>query len=146
MAYYKNLAVMRGNLGADAELATSNNGQPRLSGTIYVNHNFKKKDENGADKWQCIVTKIKWVIWGNLATTMNRVALKKGDYVELEGELRPNNWIDSQTGEHHDEIYLLVSSAQKFVKPSQARENKTQENSQFDKGLEDNYDGEDVPF
>lgn len=120
MAIYKNSVCLRGNMGEDAELKMSNSGQPRLSGTICVNHAYKEKSEGNEDKWKTISTWVKWVMWGNLATTMNRVGLKKGNLVELEGELRPDIWVNNNNGEKHNELFLLVTSAQKFERPAKA--------------------------
>lgn len=117
MAIYVNQTRLRGYLGEDAILKMTNKGQPVLSGKLCINEFHKRKLADGSEEKVETPNWFKFEMWGNLATTMDRVKLKKGDLLEIEGKTMPDNWVNNQTGEKHNDKKILVFSAQKLFLP-----------------------------
>ncbi len=112
MSIHKNYVEIIGNLGEAPELKMSQQNQPRLTFDVCTNKAYKEGDE-----WKSKSTWLKCTVWGNLATTLNRMNFTKGERVQIEGELRNNNWVNTQNGEKHNDIYIQVSEMRKMAKP-----------------------------
>lgn len=111
MGLFKNYVEIIGNLGDNPKYIMSSQNQPRFTFDICTNKPYKKGDD-----WKSKSTWVKCTAWGNLATTLSRMQFAQGDRVMVEGELRNNNWINQQTNEQHNEIYLLVTEMHKMAK------------------------------
>ena len=101
MSDYRNHVVVRGYLGGDAELKRTDAGHDYTRMSIAT----KKRWQNDASEWQ---ERTEWhpiVVWGKLA---ERVAtFKKGDLVEVIGELRKRSY-DRTNGGVHVDTYDIV--------------------------------------
>lgn len=125
MSIHKNYVEIIGNLGDAPELKMSQQGQPRLIFDICTNKAYKEGNE-----WKSKSTWLKCTVWGNLATTLNRMNFTKGERVQIEGELRNNNWVNTQNGEKHNDVYIQVSEMRKMAKPAKSSEGNHQEAQQ----------------
>lgn len=112
MNLFKNFYEVIGNLGDNPKYILSSQNQPRFTFDICTSEPYKEGDE-----WKSKSTWVKCTAWGNLATTLSRMQFAKGDRVMVEGKLRNNNWVNSQTNEQHNEIYVLVTEMRKMAKP-----------------------------
>lgn len=128
MNLFKNHAEIIGNLGDNPKYLLSTQNQPRYTFDLCTNKAYKEGDE-----WKSKSTWIKCVAWGNNATTLSRMQFGKGDRVQVEGELRNNDWVNNQNGEEHHEIYLQISEMRKMAKTSRNPENKSNEQAQKSK-------------
>ena len=128
MTIHKNYVEIIGNLGEDPSYKMSNNGQPRLTFDVCTSRAYKEGEE-----WKSKSTWLKCTAWGNLASTLNRMNFVKGERVQIEGELRNNNWVNTQNGEKHNDVYIQLSEMRKMAKPqhsSNGAQNAPQGNTQ----------------
>ncbi len=112
MGLFKNYVEIIGNLGDAPKYILSQQNQPRFTFDICTNKSYKEGDE-----WKSKSTWVKCTAWGNLATALSRMSFAQGDRVMVEGELRNNNWVNSQTNEQHSEIYVIVTEMRKMARP-----------------------------
>ncbi|SHL29073.1 MULTISPECIES: single-stranded DNA-binding protein [unclassified Fibrobacter] len=129
MQIHKNYVEIIGNLGDAPELKMSNQGQPRLTFDVCTSEAYKEGEE-----WKSRSTWLKCVAWGNIATTLDRMKFAKGERVQLEGKIRNNNWINSQNGEHHNDVYIQVSEMRKMAKPAKSSDNSTEKSANGNSG------------
>lgn len=80
---YKNICIILGNTGADAELRQTK------SGTAVTNITVAVRERDEAPMW------VKVVVWGKLAEFVVR-EVGKGSQVLVEGSLRPRTWTDAE--------------------------------------------------
>ena len=93
MALYENTIKLKGFLGKDAKTQTTASGKTFTVLSLATKSSYKDKKTN---KW---VSRSEWhrvICFNQLAE--NARELKKGDYVEVEGELRSSEF-DSAVGE-----------------------------------------------
>ena len=115
MSLFKNYTEIIGNLGDNPKYILSNQNQPRFTFDICTSKPFKQGEE-----WKTKSTWVKCTAWGNAATTFSKMQFGKGDRVQVEGELQNNDWVNSQNGEQHHELYLKVSEMRKMAKPAKS--------------------------
>ena len=115
MSLFKNYTEIIGNLGDNPKYILSNQNQPRFTFDICTSKPFKQGEE-----WKTKSTWVKRTAWGNAATTFSKMQFGKGDRVQVEGELQNNDWVNSQNGEQHHELYLKVSEMRKMAKPAKS--------------------------
>lgn len=120
MGLFKNYVEVIGNLGDNPKYIMSAQNQPRYTFDICTNKPYKEGDE-----WKSKSTWVKCTAWGNLATALSRMQFAQGDRVMIEGELRNNNWISSQTNEQHNEMYVLVTEMRKMARSKQGGSSKS---------------------
>lgn len=93
MALYENKVTLKGYLGKDAEIVTTRQQRTLVILSLATKSGYKDKQKN---QW---VNHTEWhriVAFGTAADYAK--GLKKGDYVEIEGELRSNEY-DAEVGE-----------------------------------------------
>lgn len=115
MNLFKNFVEIIGNLGDNPKYIMSSQQQPRFTFDICTTKPYKQGEE-----WKSKSTWIKCTAWGNAATTFSKMQFAKGDRVMVEGELQNNDWVNSQNGEQHHELYLKVSEMRKMSKSAKA--------------------------
>lgn len=115
MNLFKNFVEIIGNLGDNPKYIMSSQQQPRFTFDICTTKPYKQGEE-----WKSKSTWIKCTAWGNAATTFSKMQFAKGDRVMVEGELQNNDWVNSQNGEQHHELYLKVSEMRKMAKSAKS--------------------------
>ena len=115
MSLFKNFVEIIGNLGDNPKYIMSSQQQPRFTFDICTTKPYKQGEE-----WKSKSTWIKCTAWGNAATTFSKMQFAKGDRVQVEGELQNNDWVNSQNGEQHHELYLKVSEMRKMAKSAKS--------------------------
>lgn len=111
MGLFKNYVEIIGNLGDAPKYLLSQQNQPRFTFDLCTNKPYKEGNE-----WKSKSTWVKCTAWGNLATALSRMSFAQGDRVMVEGELRNNNWVNSQTNEQHSEMYVIVTEMRKMAR------------------------------
>lgn len=95
-----NRIVLSGNLCKDIELRKTNSGKIFTENTIAVRKDRKDEDGNYSSDF------INFVCFEVIANYLKNYS-KKGDKIELEGQLRVDNWKDSE-GKNHNKTYVVV--------------------------------------
>lgn len=123
MALYENTIRLKGFAGKDAQTKTTGNGKMFTILSVATKSSYKDKQ---SDKW---VSRTEWhrvICFHKLAEIAQ--GLKKGDYLEVEGELRSSEF-DSPIGEDKKKTTvkrrsweIRASVIRKLVRPAQ-REN-----------------------
>ena len=92
MALYENSIKLKGFVGKDAESKTTGNGNAMTTFSLATKSSYKNKN----DEW---ISRTEWHRVVCFATPAEQAkSLKKGDYIEVEGELRSSEF-DSEVGE-----------------------------------------------
>lgn len=100
MARTKNVAILIGRLGKDAEMRYTPAGKAVMALNVATDHNYKRGDEwvNDTD-WHSVE------LWGDAAERLNGKALK-GMMVYVMGEIRYDKWEgDDGTMKHRTKIW-----------------------------------------
>lgn len=103
-----NTYIAIGNIGADPVLKRTRSGKPVLNMSLAVDRKRATTDDQGNVTY---VSETDWVpltIFGSKAENCAKY-LCKGAQVAIEGELRNNNYTDSN-GVHHKTFEIIVSS------------------------------------
>lgn len=91
-----NKVILMGRLTRDCEVRYSQGAEPvavnRFS--VAVNRKFKKEGEPDADFFNCIA-------FGKQGEVISQY-FKKGNLINIVGELRNNNWTDKDGKKHYD--------------------------------------------
>ncbi|TGK33766.1 single-stranded DNA-binding protein [Leptospira gomenensis] len=101
----KNLShiIMDGNLTADPDFKTLNNGKSVATFTLAVNHDYKSSAESPGE-----VSFIEVEAWDKNAENCSEY-LKKGKKVTIIGELRQDRW-KAQDGGNRSKIKVVLHS------------------------------------
>lgn len=86
-----NKVILLGHLGKDPDIRHLEGGVTVASFSIATSENFR--DKNSGEKRE----QTEWhniVMWRNLAESVEKSELKKGDRVYLEGKIRTRQWQD----------------------------------------------------
>ncbi len=86
-----NKVILLGNLGADPELRSTQNGQSVCTLRLATSEKYKDRDGNLQEKteWHRVV------VWGPQADNVNRFC-KKGKQIYLEGRIQTRKWQDKE--------------------------------------------------
>lgn len=95
-----NRIVLSGNLCKDIELKKTKSDKSYTENTIAVRKNRKDKDGNYSSDF------IDFVCFETISKYLKDYS-KKGDKIELEGQLRVDNWKDDE-GKSHTKVYVVV--------------------------------------
>ena len=98
MALYENTVKLKGFLGKDAESKTTHNGKTYAVLSMATKSSYKDKQK---DEW---VSRTEWhriVCFGKPADFA--MDLKKGDYIDVQGELRSSEY-ETQVGQGKKKI------------------------------------------
>ncbi|TAL56331.1 MAG: single-stranded DNA-binding protein [Bacteroidetes bacterium] len=88
-----NKIILLGHLGKDPDIRHLEGGVTVASFSVATSENFK--DKNSGEKRE----QTEWhniVMWRNLAESVEKSELKKGDRVYLEGKIRTRQWQDKE--------------------------------------------------
>lgn len=89
MALGLNQYVGVGRMADDAELRTTNNGQPVLHGRIMIPDGYYDRDKN----WKNTVEYVSFTMWGDRGKELASV-LRKGTIVAIAGKLKSSSYDD----------------------------------------------------
>lgn len=129
-----NRIILSGNLCKDIELKKTKNDKVYTENTIAVRKDRKDADGNYTSDF------INFVCFEATSNYLNSYA-KKGDKIELEGQLRVDTWKDNE-GKGHSKTYVVVDKLN--ILTARNTNQKTKEDGEF-KGLFEITD-EDLPF
>jgi len=88
-----NKVILLGHLGKDPDIRHLEGGVTVASFSIATSENFRDKssgEKREQTEWHNIV------MWRNLAESVEKSELKKGDRVYLEGKIRTRQWQDKE--------------------------------------------------
>ena len=110
MSQSVNKVILVGNLGKDAELRTTKDGQKMVKLSLATKDNWKDKDGTRKER----------VEWHNVIIFSETIAdiastLKKGDKVYIEGQLQTRKWMDDQKKENMVTEVVLLKFTGKLI-------------------------------
>ena len=88
-----NKVILIGNLGKDPEIKNLEGGITVASFSVATSENFR--DKNSGEKRE----QTEWhniVMWRNVAESVEKSELKKGDRIYLEGKIKSRKWQDKE--------------------------------------------------
>ena len=88
---YLNKVMLIGNIGKDPQTAINNMGRKRVSFSLATSKRYR--DNNGEQKE--LTTWHNVVLWGSTADTFEKLGVKKGTSIYVEGELTNRTWTDN---------------------------------------------------
>ena len=88
---YLNKCMLIGNIGKDPQTAINNMGRKRVSFSLATSKRYR--DNNGEQKE--LTTWHNVVLWGATAETFEKLGVKKGTALYVEGELTNRSWTDN---------------------------------------------------
>jgi single-strand DNA-binding protein len=92
-----NKVILLGHVGKDPEIRHLEGGVTVASFPLATSESFRDKatgEKKEQTEWHHIV------MWRNLAESVEKSELKKGDRVYLEGKIRTRQWTDKDGGKH----------------------------------------------
>ncbi len=92
---YLNRAMLIGNIGKDPEIKVTPSGRKRVSFSLATSRKFK--DANGETREQTDWHNV--VGWGKSADIVERLGLRKGTTLYVEGAIVYRSWDDRETGQ-----------------------------------------------
>lgn len=104
-SYLRTKAV--GVLAGEPKAFTASTGMSGLSGSLAIRRFYVDKDNNP----QTNITYIDWEYW-YFKESENELVFKKGDYLEVEGEVYEKNW-ETPTGEKRKKHFIKAKSVAK---------------------------------
>lgn len=108
---YLNKATIIGNLGKDPEIKLTPTGKKKVSFSVATTRKYH--DSNNELKeltsWHNIIG------WGKIADIIEKVNLRKGMCVYIDGEITYRSWED-QNGQHHNVTEIVINDIQILTK------------------------------
>lgn len=91
---YMNKIMLIGNVGKDAEIRTTPSGKKKASFSLATTEHYKdaSNEKKERTEWHNIVA------WGKLADIIERLQIKKGLSVFIEGKSTQRSWDDPNGG------------------------------------------------
>jgi len=123
---YLNKVMLMGNLGKDAEVRMTQNNKKRVSFSLATTRRFRNPNTGEMQDdtaWHTIVA------WDRLAERIEKLGIKKGTPLFVEGRVSYRQWNDPQTGQKHNVTEILVDNFE-FLAPRQS--NYASESSGYD--------------
>jgi len=102
-----NVCVFIGNLGGDPEVRVINSNGRQTSVAKFnlaVSRNYQKADKT----WEQETTWVPCEAWDSGAERIGKT-LVKGNLVSIEGSLKPDSWVDKETGKQRSRLFVRVS-------------------------------------
>jgi len=127
---YLNKVMLMGNLGKDAEVRMTQNNKKRVSFSLATTRRFRNPNTGEMQDdtaWHTIVA------WDRLAERIEKLGIKKGTPLFVEGRVSYRQWNDPQTGQKHNVTEILVDNFE-FLAPRQS--NYANESSGYDASSE----------
>jgi single-strand DNA-binding protein len=110
---YLNKVMLMGNLGKDAEVRLTQNNKKRVSFNLATTRRFRNPNTGEMQDdtaWHTVVA------WDRLAERIEKVGLKKGTPLFVEGRVSYREWVDPQTGQKHKVTEILMDNFE-FLAP-----------------------------
>ena len=120
--------IAMGRLTRDPETRFYGDNKMMANFSLAVDRRFKRKDESGADFFNCTA-------FGGTASLIEKY-MKKGTKVVVEGEIQNNNYEDKD-GVKHYSMKVIVSSIE-FAESKKASQGN---NADYSDGSQENGDG-----
>jgi single-strand DNA-binding protein len=101
-----NKVILLGNLGKDPEIKFLEGGITVASFSVATSEHYKDKntgEKREQTEWHNIVC------WRNLAESIQKSELKKGDRIYLEGKIKTRKWQDRE-GNQHTNIEIVADT------------------------------------
>ncbi|MDR0516362.1 MAG: single-stranded DNA-binding protein [Fibromonadaceae bacterium] len=112
MAYLNKIMLM-GNLGKDAEVRITQNNKKRVSFSLATTRRFRNPNTGEMQDdtaWHTIVA------WDRLAERIEKLGIKKGTPLYVEGRVSYRQWNDPQTGQKNNITEILMDNFE-FLAP-----------------------------
>jgi len=110
---YLNKVMLMGNLGKDAEVRVTQTNKKRVSFSLATTRRFRNPNTGEMQDdtaWHNIVA------WDKLAERIEKLGLKKGTPLFVEGRVSYRQWNDQQTGQKHYLTEILMDNFE-FLAP-----------------------------
>ena len=118
---YLNRATLIGNLGKDPEIRVNpQNGRKCVSFSLATSKKYR--DSNGETKELTVWHNIRG--WAGVAETIEKLNIKNGATLYVEGEITDNSWTDNQ-GQKRTQKEIVCSNFQ-ILTPRQQNNNNSQ--------------------
>lgn len=98
-----NKCAFIGNLGADPEVRSLNNGGEVVNLRLAVSENWKDKDGNRQERTEWV----QFVIFNENLAKVAKSYLRKGSKVYLEGQLQTRKWTDQSGADRYSTEVVL---------------------------------------
>jgi single-strand DNA-binding protein len=112
---YLNKVMLMGNLGKDAEVRITQNNKKKVSFTFATTRRFRNPNTGETQDdtaWHNIVA------WDKLAERLEKLGIKKGTSLYIEGRVSYRQWQDTQTGQKHYLTEILMDNFEFLVPKS----------------------------
>jgi single-strand DNA-binding protein len=111
---YLNKVMLMGNLGKDAEVRiTQTTNKKRVSFSLATTRRFRNPNTGEMQDdtaWHTVVA------WDRLAERIEKLGIKKGTPLYVEGRVSYRQWNDPQTGQKHNVTEILMDNFE-FLAP-----------------------------
>ena len=110
---YLNKVMLMGNLGKDAEVRLTMNNKKRVSFSLATTRRFRNPNTGEMQDdtaWHNVVA------WDKLAERIEKLGIKKGTPLFVEGRVSYRQWPDPQTGQKHNVTEILMDNFE-FLAP-----------------------------
>lgn len=134
---YLNKIMLIGNLGKDAEIKVSQSGKKNAKFSLATTERFKDKqtgESKDQTEWHNIVA------WGQLADIIERLNLKKGVSVYVEGKQTSRYW-DDPAGQKKTISEVIIEKLQVLTPQKHEGQQQSEQQNESQKSQED-----DLPF
>lgn len=139
---YLNKCFLIGNLGKDPEIRIAQNGNKQAKFSIATTQLYK--DKNTGENKQ----KTDWhnvVAWNSPAEQIERLAIKKGTSIFIEGRISQRSW-DDPSGQKRYSTEIEIERFQLLVSKPQTQENSGSNYSAPAQEYPDAQTQDDLPF
>nr|AGS52898.1 single-stranded DNA-binding protein [uncultured bacterium contig00016] len=112
---YLNKVMLMGNLGKDAEVRMTQSNKKRVSFSLATTRRFRNPNTGEMQDdtaWHNIVA------WDRLAERIEKLGIKKGTPLFVEGRVSYRQWNDPQTGQRNNVTEILMDNFE-FLAPRQ---------------------------
>ncbi|MDR3000314.1 MAG: single-stranded DNA-binding protein [Fibromonadaceae bacterium] len=116
---YLNKVMLMGNLGKDAEVRLTQNNKKRVSFSLATTRRFRNPNTGEMQDdtaWHIVVA------WDKLAERIEKLGIKKGTPLYVEGRISYRQWNDPQTGQKHNVTEILMDNFE-FLAPRHSYSN-----------------------
>jgi len=110
---YLNKVMLMGNLGKDAEVRLTQSNKKRVSFSLATTRRFRNPNTGEMQDdtaWHNIVA------WDKLAERIEKLGIKKGTPLFVEGRVSYRQWNDPQTGQKYNMTEILMDNFE-FLAP-----------------------------
>jgi len=138
---YLNKTMLIGNLGKDPEIRVTTGGTKKASFSIATTERYKDKasgETKDKTEWHNIVA------WGNTADLIERLGIRKGISLYIEGKLTSRSW-DDPSGQKKYITEIVMESFQ-ILTPRSAQSGQAQGQDAGYSGAGADAGSDDLPF